>query len=194
MWTHTRMSFPSHTFTSLQLVHTLNPDLLGWQLWLCFSLIREFPVQDFRSSWLCRFEILDFRMFMIPMIHRFKIPENRMFVTPRLRGPKIPENRLFVTLRLRRPKIPENRMSLAPEKHISRTFLNSTFWAWQVFLNSPTIAPQGSGLTPTIRFHEHFGNLVKNVTLGTSEGTRVTRKPYNGLIEACFAELPPSPL
>jgi hypothetical protein len=46
-------------------------------------------------------------------------------------------------------------------------------------------------LTPTIRFHEHFGNLVKNVTLGTSEGTRVTQKPYNGLIEADFAELPP---
>jgi hypothetical protein len=44
-----------------------------------------------------------------------------------------------------------------------------------------------------IRFHEYFGNLVKNVTLGTSEGTRVAQKPYNGLIEAGFAELPPRP-
>jgi hypothetical protein len=43
MWTHTRMSFSSHTFTSLSLVHTPNPDFLGRQLWLCFSLVREFP-------------------------------------------------------------------------------------------------------------------------------------------------------
>jgi hypothetical protein len=65
------------------------------------------------------------------------------------------------------------------------------FRGWRVFLNSPTLAPRGSGLTPTIRFHKYFGNLEKNVTLGTSEGTHVTREPYNGLIEAGFAELPP---
>jgi hypothetical protein len=47
MWTHTQTSFTSHTFTSLPLVHTLNPDFLGRQLWLCFSLVREFP-----CSWL----------------------------------------------------------------------------------------------------------------------------------------------
>jgi hypothetical protein len=35
-------------------------------------------------------------------------------------------------------------------------------------------------LTPTIRFHESFGNLVKNVTLGTSEGTRVAREIEDG--------------
>jgi hypothetical protein len=170
MWTHTRMSFSTHTFTSLPLVHTLNPDFLGRQLWLCFSLVREFSVRDFRSSWLCRFEIPDFRMFMTSRLCRFKTPENRMFVTPRLRRPKIPENHLFATLRLRkpkipenrlfatlrlrrpkipenrlfatprlrRPKIPENRMCPAPEKHISRTSLNSTFRGWRVFLNSPT--------------------------------------------------------
>jgi hypothetical protein len=68
---------------------------------------------------------------------------------------------------------------------------NSTFWGWRVFQNSPTLAPRGSGLTPTIRFHEYFRNLVKNVTLGTSEGTRVAQKLYNGLIKAGFAELPP---
>jgi hypothetical protein len=45
-------------------------------------------------------------------------------------------------------------------------------------------------LTPTIRFHESFGNLVKNVTLRTSEGTRVTRETKDGWIEASFAELP----
>jgi hypothetical protein len=37
MWTHTRMSFPPNIFTNLPLVHTLNPDFLGQQLWLCFS-------------------------------------------------------------------------------------------------------------------------------------------------------------
>jgi hypothetical protein len=116
-----------------------------------------------------------------------------MFATPKLRRPKIPENRVFATPRLHRSKIPENRMRLAPEKHISRTLLNSTFRGWRVFLNSPTLAPRGSGLTLTIRFHEYFGISVKNVTLGTSEGTRVTREPYNGLIEAGFAELPPHP-
>jgi hypothetical protein len=98
---------------------------------------------------------------------------------------------MFATLRLHRFEIPENHKCLAPEKHISRTSLNSTFRGWRVFLNSPTLAPRGSGLTPTIRFHEHFGNLVKNVTLRTSEWTRVTQKPRNSLIEAGFAELPP---
>jgi hypothetical protein len=47
MWTHTWMSFSFHTFTSLPLVHTLNPNFLGWQLGLCFSPVREFP-----RSWL----------------------------------------------------------------------------------------------------------------------------------------------
>jgi hypothetical protein len=68
----------------------------------------------------------------------------------------------------------------APEKHVSRTLSDLTFQGWRVFLNSPTLASQGSGLTPTIRFHESFRNLVKNVTLGTSEGTHVARKPWNG--------------
>jgi hypothetical protein len=43
MWTCTRMSFTSYTFTSLPLVHTLNPDFLGRRLWLCFSQVRESP-------------------------------------------------------------------------------------------------------------------------------------------------------
>jgi hypothetical protein len=76
-----------------------------------------------RSSWLCRFEIPDFRMFTTPRLHRFKIPENRM----------------FATLKLRKSKILENRIFLSPEKHISRTSLNSTFRGWQVFLNSPIV-------------------------------------------------------
>jgi hypothetical protein len=136
MWTHTRMSFLSHIFTSLPLVHSLNPDFLG-QLWLCFfsgSWIpprmtsepdsRQIPESAvLRSSWLCQFEVPGFRVFMTPSLRRFKIPENRM----------------FANLRLRRSKIPENRECPAPVKHISRTSLTSMFRGWRVFLNSPTI-------------------------------------------------------
>jgi hypothetical protein len=52
------------------------------------------------------------------------------------------------------------------------------------FPNSPTLAPWGSGLTPTIRFHENSRIPVKNVTLGSSEWTRVLRIFRNGHIEA----------
>jgi hypothetical protein len=45
---------------------------------------------------------------------------------------------MFANLKLRRSQIPENREFPAPEKHISRTSLNSTFRGWRVFLNSPT--------------------------------------------------------
>jgi hypothetical protein len=52
------------------------------------------------------------------------------------------------------------------------------------FPQSPTLAPRGSGLTPTIRFHENLRISVKNVTLETSEWTRVIRKSRNGRIKA----------
>jgi hypothetical protein len=107
------------------------------------------------SSWLRQFEIPDFRMFATLRLHRFKIPENHMFAILRLHRFKIPKNRVFAIPRLRRFKILENRVCFAPEKHILRISLNSTFWEWQVFLNSPTLAPRGSGLTPMIRFHEN---------------------------------------
>jgi hypothetical protein len=47
-------------------------------------------------------------------------------------------------------------------------------------LSSPTLARRGSGLTSTTRFHKNLRTLVKNVTLGTSEWTRVLRKSRNG--------------
>jgi hypothetical protein len=62
---------------------------------------------------------------------------------------------MFANLKLRRFQAPENREFPVPEKHISRTSSNSSFRGWRVFLNSPTLAPRGSGLTPTIRFHEY---------------------------------------
>jgi hypothetical protein len=46
-------------------------------------------------------------------------------------------------------------------------------------------------LTPTIRFHEKLWNSVKNVTLGTSEWTRVLRKSHNGRIEVSSWNCPP---
>jgi hypothetical protein len=71
-------------------------------------------------------------MFATPRLHRFKIPESRMFAIPRLHRFKIPENRMFAIPRLRRFKIPENRECFAPEKHILRISLNSTFRGWRV--------------------------------------------------------------
>jgi hypothetical protein len=59
------------------------------------------------------------------------------------------------------------------------------------FLNSPTLAPRGSGLTPTIRFHEKLWSSVENVTLKTSEWTHVLRKSRNGRIEASSWNCPP---
>jgi hypothetical protein len=62
------MSFTSHTFTNLPLVHTANPNFLRWRLWLGLLLIRESPhSESLRTprlpnsnfgrlpiSWLCR--------------------------------------------------------------------------------------------------------------------------------------------
>jgi hypothetical protein len=63
--------------------------------------------------------------------------------------------------------IPDLRRFNAPEKLISWILSNSTFWGDGFFLNYPTLAPQGSRLTLTIRFHEKLWNSVKDVTLGT---------------------------
>jgi hypothetical protein len=102
-----------------------------------FQHILEFPVSWI--SWLRPSEIPDFRMFGTPRLHRSKIPESRLFVTSRFHKFKIPENRMFAILRPRGLKISENRDFFAPEKHILRISLSSTFRGWRVFLNSPTV-------------------------------------------------------
>jgi hypothetical protein len=131
------MSFSSNIFTSLPSVHTQNPDFLGRQLWLCFfadswipprmtSELDPWQIPESavpRSSCLFQFEVPSFRVFMTLGLHRFQIPEIRTFANPKLRRFQIPENREFP----------------APEKHISRTSLNSTFRGWRVFLNSPRL-------------------------------------------------------
>jgi hypothetical protein len=65
----------------------------------------------FRSSGHRQFEIPGFHMFVTPLLHRIKIPELCTFANSRLHRLQASENREFP----------------APEKHASRTLLNSMF-------------------------------------------------------------------
>jgi hypothetical protein len=121
--------------------------------------IPELPSSEVRATASLRFRAL--RMSVTPLLHRIKIPELHTFANSGLHRFQASENREFP----------------APEKHVSRTLSNLTFRGWRVFLNSPTLAPRGSGLTPTIRFHESFGNLVKKTS--PSERRRGHASPGN---------------
>jgi hypothetical protein len=190
VWTHTGLSFSANIFTNLPLVHTLNPDFLGQQLWLCFSPGSWMSSRETPELGLQQFPELAFASPLVRACPRAWLP-NSAPDSSRFRAsacswlhfftePRFPNRCTFANSRLHRFQASENREFPAPKKHASRTLLNSTFRGWRVFLNSPTLAPRGSGLTPTIRFHESFGNLVKNVTLRTSEGTRVAREIKDG--------------
>jgi hypothetical protein len=128
MWTHTWMSFTSHTFTSLPLVHTLNPDFWGnvfdlascWFANLLFMEaflrhnLRISPSVDFRISQilvqdLLRFVTLVLRRFATSGASQVKIPDLRRFATSGLRRFKIPDLRRFATSGLRKFKIPDLR-------------------------------------------------------------------------------------
>jgi hypothetical protein len=128
MWTHTWMFFTSHTFTSLPLVHTPNPDFLRQRLWLGFLLVRESPhsgnlhtprlpnsnfsgfpnsvdsrFHGFADSWLQVFtgsRPQELRRSKASDLHRFATSELRRF--------KIRDLRKFATSELRRLKSPEN--------------------------------------------------------------------------------------
>jgi hypothetical protein len=139
----------------------------------------------------------------------FKIPELPRFATSELRRSKIPDLHRFATSELRRFKIPDLHWFATSELRMFRILdlhrfnlhenLFHEFRETQhseddkFFLNSPTLAPRGSRLTPTIRFHKNLWVLVKNVTLGTSEWTRVLRKPRNGRIKVSSWNCPPCP-
>jgi hypothetical protein len=96
MWTCTCMSFTSHTFTSLPLVHTQNPDFLRRRIWLCFLLVREsYHSGNLRAPWLpnlssSRFpnfadsRFLWFRRFMTSGLYKFATPKLRRFEIPDL--------------------------------------------------------------------------------------------------------------
>jgi hypothetical protein len=88
------------------------------------------------------------------VLRRFKIPDLRRFVTSRLRRFKIPD---FVDSRLR------GFVGSIFQIFIDSTSLRTYFMNFVkpdvlrvtiFFLNSPTLAPRGSGLTLMIRFHE----------------------------------------
>jgi hypothetical protein len=126
VWTCTWMSFTSHTFTSLPLVHTPNPDFLRRRLWLGLLLIRESPdsgslhtprfpnsnfgrlpnfadfrFHDFAGSWLRelrRSKTSDLCKFATSDLRRFEIPDLRKFKIPELRELKIPDLRRFKIL------------------------------------------------------------------------------------------------
>jgi hypothetical protein len=128
MWTHTWMSFTSHTFTSLPLVHTSNPDFWGnvfdlasyWFTSLLF--IETFTRHNLRiwssvDFWISQILILEFHRSRIPDflrfvtsgLRRFKIPDLHRFATSGLRWFKIPDLRRFATSGLRGFKIPDLR-------------------------------------------------------------------------------------
>jgi hypothetical protein len=137
---------------------------------------------------------------MIPDLRRFTTPDLCRFMTPDLRRFMIPDLRRFTT---RSSQVHDSRRftdsitlqwtvdsrEIASFSYYFRILFENLFHeirqtqrfegVW-FFLNSPTLAPRGSGLTPTIRFHENFRILVKNVTFGTSEWTRVLREFRNG--------------
>jgi hypothetical protein len=92
----------------------------------------------FATPRLCRFKIPDYREFATSRLRRFEIPDYRESATLGLHRFEIPNYREFATSGLRRFGIPENRKCFAPEKHISRTSLNSTFRGRASFLNSPS--------------------------------------------------------
>jgi hypothetical protein len=115
------MSFTSHTFTSLPLVHTPNSNFWGnvfdlasnrfasllfietsrhhnLRIWFSIdSRISQIPVPDLR-----RFEILDLHRFATSEVRRFEIPDLHRFATSGLRGFETSDLRRFVTSGLRR--------------------------------------------------------------------------------------------
>jgi hypothetical protein len=178
------MSFSSNVFTNLPLVHTQNPDFLGQQLWLCFSVgswmssrvtpepgPRQIPDFGFRfledscmsprvTPELGPRQIPESAIFRSSRHRQLEIPGFRVFVTPPLHQTMMPEFHAFANPRLHRSQASGNREFPVPEKHVSRTLSNLTFRGWRVFLNSPTT----SALWPRVRLKHAYcpclcGNL-----------------------------------
>jgi hypothetical protein len=103
-----------------------------------------------------RFKILDPHRFATSGLRRLKILGLHRFATSELRRFKIPDLHRFATSGLRRFKIPD----LHRVNHLENSFhefrQTRCFEGDRFFLNSPTLAPRESGLTPTIRFHENL--------------------------------------
>jgi hypothetical protein len=127
MWTHTWMSFTSHTFTSLPLVHTPNPDFLRQRLWLGFLLVRESPHSgNFHMPWL-------------PNLGVQRIPEfRRLPISWPRTSSQVRDLRSFAGLRLqiftgsRLPSFAGSRLQIFASSRL-RSFAGSRF---QIFASS----------------------------------------------------------
>jgi hypothetical protein len=216
------MSFTSHTFTSLPLVHTPNLDFLRRRLWLGFLLIRESPhsgnlhtprlpksnfsrfpnsansrfhgfagpkLQIFSGSRLRSFAGSRFQIFASSRLRGFAGSRFQIFASSRLRGFAGSRFQIFASSRLQ---------SFAGSTFLKTYFTN--FVKLNVsrvigFPKFPNTSPRGSGLTPTIRFHENHrisekkmspsqrrSGHASSVNLATVESRRV------------LETAPPSPL
>jgi hypothetical protein len=84
-------------------------------------------------------------------------------------------------------------VSSLPLKTCITNFINLDVSRVTGFPEFPSTSPSGKRVDSDDPIPRTFRNFSKNVTLGTSEGTRVTRKPRNGRIEARLQNYPPPP-
>jgi hypothetical protein len=139
------------------------------------SGLRRFKIPDLRrfaTAGLRRFKIPHLRRFATLGLRRFKISVLHRFATSGLRRFKIPDLRRFATSgfagsrfqifadsRLRGfagSRFQIFAMFSHPENSFHESRQTRRFEGHRFLLNSPTLAPRGSGLTPPIRFHENI--------------------------------------
>jgi hypothetical protein len=123
---------------------------------LGFRGFKILGLHRFVTSRLRGFKILDLHRFATSRLRGFKIPDLHRFTTSRLRGFKIPDLHRFATSGLHGFKIPGILRVNYPENSFHEFCQTRCFEGDRFFLNSPTLAPRGSGLTATIRFHENL--------------------------------------
>jgi hypothetical protein len=155
MWIHTWVSFTSHTFTSLPLVHTPNPNFWGnvfnlascWFANLLFmeafsrhnlrtitsefdpqyiSEFRRFRFQIFSGSWLQCFAGSRFQVFADSRLQGFACSRFQIFADSRLRGFAGSRFQIFT-------------MFNNPESSFHEICQTRRFEGERVFLNSATL-------------------------------------------------------
>jgi hypothetical protein len=190
----------------MPLVHTLNPDFWGdvfdlapsWSPNLlfmkvtahCGSRIKTSPdsrFQNFADSWFQNFIDFNHPKIDYRFTHRSQIRLLFSHITWR-------SEKHLRLIRISSWTFPFHETELFIPQVTHEFWQIQHFEGVRFLPNSPTLAPRGSGLTPTIWFHENSRNLVKSVTLGTSEWTHVTRKNLNGRIEPFLETTPLTPI
>jgi hypothetical protein len=142
------MSFTSHTFTSLSLVHMPNPDFWGnvfdlvsrrfaSLLFIETSTYHNLRIWSSIDSRISQIPVPDLRRFATSGLRRFEIPDLRRFAISGLRRFASLDLRRFATSGLRRFTIPDLHRFNAPEKLISWISSNTTFWGWRIFPEFP---------------------------------------------------------